>query len=203
MSWKAFIRRGVNLDSTFRCTLMCPNCPRQFVFTNYGKKVPGKDIDMESFKTMLKYFKEINFEGTYSDPVHHPKFIEMIQMCLVNNVRVEVQHSSAAKPYDWYIKAFKANPKANWRFSMDGLPSNSHIYRIHQDSPKLFKIMKESVKHLKKKPLWQYIVFKYNENDIDEAMKLADEIGIGFYILKSSRWIGKNDPYKPSKKWRA
>ena len=35
-------------------------------------------------------------------------------------------------------------------------------------------------------------------------MKLADEIGIGFYILKSSRWIGgPNDPYKPSKKWCA
>jgi len=201
MSWKAFIRRGVNLDGTFRCTLMCPNCPRQFVFTDFGKKVPGKDIDMKSFKKIIKYFTEINFEGQYSDPVHHPKFIEMIQMCLGNNVRVEVQHASAAKPYDWYIKAFKANPKAHWRFSIDGLPSNSHIYRIHQDAPKLFKVMKDSVKYLEKKPLWQYIVFKYNENNVDEAMKLADEIGVGFYIIKSARWMGKNDPYKPSEKW--
>ena len=201
MSWKAFIRRGVNLDGTFRCTLMCPNCPRQFVFTDFGKKVTGKDIDMKSFKKIIKYFTEINFEGQYSDPVHHPKFIEMIQMCLGNNVRVEVQHASAAKPYDWYIKAFKANPKAHWRFSIDGLPSNSHIYRIHQDAPKLLKVMKDSVKYLEKKPLWQYIVFKYNENNVDEAMKLADEIGVGFYIIKSARWMGKNDPYKPSEKW--
>ena len=201
MSYYDFVRRGVNLDGTFRCALMCPNCPRQFLFTDHGRKVPGKDITMKDFKKVLNYFNYINFEGTYSDPVHHPKFIEMLELCLSNNVQAEVQHASTAKPYDWYIKAFKANPKANWRFSIDGLPSNSHIYRIHQDAPKLFKVMKDSVKHLENKPTWQYIVFNYNENDVDEAMKLADEIGVNFYILKSNRWIGENDPLKPSKKW--
>ena len=201
MSYYDFVRRGVNLDGTFRCPLMCPNCARQFLFTDHGKKVPGKDITREDFKKVLNYFKEINFEGQLSDPVHHPNFIEMIELCLKNDVGVHVQHASAAKPFDWYIKAFKANPKAMWRFSIDGLPETSKEYRIYQNGPKLFKIMKESVKHLENKPTWQYIVFNYNENDIDEAMKLANEIGDNFYLLQSSRWMGPNDPYMPSAKW--
>jgi len=45
---------------------------------------------------------------------------------------------------------------------------------------------------------WNYIVFKYNEDDIDTAKKMAEENNIVFNLIQSSRWE-KNDEYKPSK----
>ena len=100
-------------------------------------------------------------------------------------------NASSAKSKEWYIEAFKANPNAVWCFGIDGLPEESKIYRINQDGAKLFDIMVESKKYLIHKPVWQYIVFKYNENSIDAAIALAREVEVDFYFVKSSRW--KND----------
>jgi hypothetical protein len=46
---------------------------------------------------------------------------------------------------------------------------------------------------------WQYIVFSYNENDIEEAEKMAIDNGITFMMTESSRWLSKDDPLRPSK----
>ena len=35
---------------------------------------------------------------------------------------------------------------------------------------------------------WKYIVFKYNQNNIDEAKSLAEHNGIKFKLVKSSRY---------------
>jgi len=202
MSLQHFTNRpGVNFDCTFRCPLMCPKCQRQRFYTHLNKKVPGDDVSIQNFKKIINFFKNVHFEGQYSDSVHHPKFIEMLKMCKVNNNEVRVQHSSAAKPIKWYKEAFEANKKVEWRFSMDGLPESSHQYRINQNGKKLFEIMKMAVNILEKKPFWQFIVFKYNENEINEAIELADKIGINFYTLQSSKWDGEDDPYRPSDKW--
>ena len=44
---------------------------------------------------------------------------------------------------------------------------------------------------------WQYIVFSYNEDHIEEAKKLAEDNNIKISIMSSSRW-SLNDPLKPS-----
>ena len=48
---------------------------------------------------------------------------------------------------------------------------------------------------------WSWIVFNFNEHQVDEASEFAKEIGINFEIVKSARWDGRNDPLLPSKKW--
>ena len=203
MNYKNFIKRdSINLDTTHRCSLLCPNCARQWDYVKEGKKVPGVDVPMNSFNKLIKYFNHINFEGQYSDPVHHPKFLEILKMCYDKEISVAVQHASAAKSEKWYIEAFKTNPSALWRFSIDGLPKDSHKYRINQDGEKLFRVMKECASIMKNKPLWQYIVFNYNENDIETCKQMARDIDVDFYVMKSSRWNGKDDPLMPSKEWR-
>ena len=214
MSYLNFTKRGFNLDCTFRCPLMCPNCARQAQYTNFNKKVPGQDLDIINFMKIIKFVKPhkdhlgrptstICFEGQHSDPVHHPKFLKMLKLCFEHKIVTSVQHASSAKPYSWYIKAFKINPFVKWRFSIDGLPKDSHKYRINQNGEKLFNIMKESTKHLSITPEWQYIIFDYNENDIPQAMELARQIGVRFYTIQSSRW-GKefDNSYLPSKKYQ-
>ena len=63
--------------------------------------------------------------------------------------------------------------------------------------------MLEGKKILTKAPIWQYIVFKYNENHQLQAKRMARENGLRFVIMKSSRWLNPdNDPLLPSKKNR-
>ena len=191
--------RGVNIDLSNRCPLECPRCMRQYLFKDNGLKVPGGDISIENFKKVVAFFDSFNFEGQLSDPVHHRSFIEILKICYESNKGVYVQNASSAKSKEWYIEAFKANPNATWRFSIDGLPEESKTYRINQDGLKLFDIMVESKKYLINKPVWQYIIFRYNENSIDAAIELAKEAGVKFYLIQSSRWFGLNDWLMPTK----
>ena len=197
-----FNRRVVNLDVTYLCALECPNCQRQFMVRDKGFAVTGEHLSKRNFKKVAEFFNYIDFEGQYSDPVHHPQFIEFLEICKDYNVSVEVHNASSVKPKKWYHQAFLANPNAKWIFAIDGLPENSSKYRINQDAQKLFDIMIDAKNYLDKKPIWQYIVFKYNENDIQKAIDMACEADVGFFTIYSARWLGDNDPYMPSQPYR-
>ncbi len=197
---KIFKRRKINLDITHRCPLECLSCQRWSSFISRGLKVPGQDLSTENFLKLVDKFDHLNFCGQVSDPVHHPKFTEFLEITRDRRKSVSVHHASAGKPLKWYPKAFNANPNARWIFGIDGLPEESNMYRINQDGEKLFEVMKVARGILKTKPVWQYIVFSYNEHHIPQAMQLAAEIDVEFMTLISSRWRGPNDPLKPKNK---
>ena len=160
------------------------------------------DDNLEDIKKLAAFYKCFDFCGQLSDPVHHPKFIEILAYLRSVNVKCYVHNASSAKSLDWYIKAWKANTSATWIFGIDGLPNESHKYRVNQDGEKLFKIMCESKKYLNTRSVWQYIIFNYNEDHLEEAKKMADEHDLFFIQKQSSRWLSHDDPYMPSKKYK-
>jgi len=191
-------RKGINVDISFRCPLECLRCQRYTSFSANGLKVPGEDMPLDRFEKILDRFDHINFCGQVSDPVHHPKFLEILKMCNDREKTISVHHASAGKPESWYPKAYAAAPRARWFFGLDGLPNESHKYRKNQDGEKMFRIMIEATKHLLTPPIWQYIVFSYNEDNVEEAVKLIEGIdNIMFRVIHSSRWLGDNDWLKP------
>mgnify|MGYP003633764663 FL=1 len=188
----------LNIDLTHRCPLECVRCGRQTSFRNRGLAVPGHDLSLDDFEKITNHFSQVSFCGQYSDPIHHPQFLDILAICKKKNINLEVHVASSFKPKKFFIDAFKTYPEASWVFGIDGLPEESHNYRVNQDGVKLFEIMLESKKHLKNKPNWQYIIFKYNENSINDAKILAKEHNLDFMIINSSRWISKNDYLRPS-----
>jgi len=190
-------RRSLNIDIGFRCPLECPRCQRQTQHRRFNKKVPGYDLSLNEIDKLSNFYKDFVFCGQLSDPVHHPKFPEILKMLHDKKNSCEVHNAASQKSLDWFVKCFKANPNANWIFGIDGLPEESCLYRINQDGVKLFNIMCESKKYLKIRPTWQYIAFSYNEKNIEKAKQLAIKNDIRFLLLQSSRWHTNKDPYKP------
>ena len=193
-----FSNRPVNIDSTFRCTLECPRCLRQ-VIRNKGEKVPGQDMPWGDFIKITNYFKTIYFCGDISDPIFNPLLIDMLKYCYENDIDVSVKTAASHKPISWYVDAFTANPDTHWTFGIDGLPKDSHKYRINQDGVKLFNIIKMGQEDLHMKKLhWEYIVFKYNEDDIEKAKELAKVNGIFLEVVQSGRWNLPIDELRPT-----
>ena len=62
----------------------------------------------------------------------------------------------------------------------------------------IFEIMKEAKKHLVTTPVWQCIRFNYNENDIETCKKMAEDEGLSFISVESSRWLSDDDPFMPT-----
>ena len=189
--------RGINIDISNRCPLQCMRCQRQTNFTLKGRKVYGRDATMDEIRKLSDHFTSFNFCGQLSDPVHHPKFVEILDYLYKKNIDVAIHNASSQKPERWYVKAFKAHPKAKWIFGIDGLPDESNLYRINQDGEKLFNVMLKAKEYLKKTPSWQYIVFSYNEDHIEQAQKMAKEHGLMMIMLHSSRWMSESDPLRP------
>ena len=177
-----FNRRSINIDISHRCALECPGCQRQHL-----DKIPGRDITMKEIEKLAKHFKRFIFCGQLSDPVHHPKFIEIITYLKNKNIEVDIHNASSTKSEKWYIEAFKANPDAQWTFGIDGLPHQSHQYRINQNGNKLFDIMNKAKEYLNTMPHWQYIKFDYNKDNVEVARRIAMQNNLGFIEIDSNR----------------
>lgn len=191
--------KKLNLDITHRCPLECHLCGRQRSFRNHGLSVPGRDLSISDFEKISDFFPNISFCGQYSDPIHHPRFLDILDICNKKNIDTEIHVASSHKKIQWFIDAFQICPDAEWIFAIDGLPKDSHKYRVNQDGLKIFEIMKESKKYLVKKPVWQYILFRYNQNDVKQATKIAHENGFAFYLIDSARF-DEGDPFEPTVK---
>lgn len=74
-----------------------------------------------------------------------------------------------------------------WVFAIDGLPKDSHKYRVNQDGEKLFDIMLKCAS-FGVSTTWQYIVFNYNQKDVEHCKKIAKEHNIKFMQIDSGRW---------------
>lgn len=162
-------------------------------------EIPGNDMTVSQFEKIVKHFAGVSFCGQISDPIFSPNLIEFLKMCKQNQKGCEVRTAASQKPILWYEQAFQANTDAKWVFGIDGLPHESFVYRVNQDGEKLFEIMLMA-KKLGIHAVWQYIVFRYNEDHIQEAKSLAQKHDIEFELHLSARWNKDNeyDWYKPT-----
>ena len=193
-----FYSKPINLDITNKCTLQCMTCPRQADW--YNKKL-YKDISTDDLVKISKTFSYIEFCGYQSDPIFHPDFIHFVFLLQMH--KLDIHTSASHKKKEFYEEAFSVSGKnTTWIFGLDGLPKDSHIHRVNQDGEHIFEMMKLGSK-MNVNIVWQYIVFNYNENDIDTAKNMAIDNDIKFKLSLSSRWFGGLEKLKPSEKYCA
>jgi len=91
-----FRQRGINIDTSFRCTLECPSCMRAD-YKRKNMKIPGRDMPLSDFYKIADFFKSVQFCGQISDPIFNPNIIEMLRYCYVNNVPVLVNTAASQR----------------------------------------------------------------------------------------------------------
>ena len=175
---------GIDLDLSNKCTNKCPGCLREKF-----DRVPGHDLTVSDMEKISDFFQAITFCGQVSDPVLHPKFHELLGICLKKNRKVVVHTAVTVRPKMWWTKSFILSRGKNieWVFAIDGLPKDSHKYRVNQDGEKLFEIMLKCAS-FGVPTTWQYIVFNYNQKDLEHCKEIAKKYNIKFMQIDSGRW---------------
>lgn len=191
-------KRHVNLDITHRCMLQCSRCMRTLAGKSVYKR--GSDLKVSNFNKICKSFDSILFCGQMGDPIYHPQFHDLLDTAIENNVHLSVATNGHGKKDTWWDISFEKMNKLNhkWTFGLDGLPEESCLHRINQDGEDVWRQMLRAVS-AGNIVEWQYIIFKYNEDNIKKASKMAKDNGMLFLLVESSRWLSDNDPLKPSK----
>ena len=184
--------RQINMDITNKCTLACETCERQWRLKKFGGKMPGGTLALKDFVKYFSFFDHFDFCGQVSDPSMHPQFKEMVQLINENNKSCAIHNAASHRPEKWYREIFKECSKSNdmieWYFGIDGLPKDSHKYRIRQDGEKLYRMMKMATQYIKPTNIkWKYIVFNYNQYNIEECKQMAADLGVVFNLVISRR----------------
>lgn len=197
--------RHIQLEFTNRCNLVCRYCSRQ----NYA----SKDIDLNRYdlpisvvEDILSYHHWINVIDcpTFSDSIfykHYHEVLDIMKYCMIDHYKLSTAATGRTK--SWWAKTQELWKELNASqtkviifWGIDGLEDTSKIHRVNQDWEEITSNMKIAAKN-GIECNWQYIPMKFNEHQIEEAKRMAEDWGVNFFLRASERFR-KNDPWIPT-----
>lgn len=195
--WKINEIEILDLEITSYCGLKCPGCFRQQVPSAnslFNKDIMSLDdikywfekIDFPSIRT-------INFCGSIDEPISHPDLLGIIDYFSTWNVYLHIATSGSVRNSRfWYklgqILKEKFPNHHSVTFGIDGIDKEtSERYRVNSNYDKVVDNYKSFIK-AGGQANWQFIVFDYNEDQIEAARKRSSEEGFKkFRLIYSHR----------------
>lgn len=185
-----------HIEPTSRCTLECPGCDRTWFKKTFGHQII-QDIDvdaLENFFVTNNFTKsQIRLCGNNGDPIYHRNFIKLITVLKSQDHAVRIHTNGSAKtPKFWQEVCDCLDDKDQVVFAIDGLEDTNSNYRKNANWQQIMDAVQTCVKqHIDTE--WQFIVFKYNQHQIDDARKMSVQLGMNnFRIHKSHRWLDES-----------
>jgi MoaA/NifB/PqqE/SkfB family radical SAM enzyme len=194
--------QGIHLEPTNICTLKCPGCPRTRFINQWPKNWRNHSIDT---KALLRFLDidlsgiRIELCGNYGDPIYHPDLAGLIHDLKTRGAMISLITNGGHRRRSWWQELVQElSSDDSVTFSIDGIPENFTQYRINGDWPTTQDAIEVCVK-APCKTVWSFIPFSYNENNIEQAKQLSQDLGIDqFQINRSSRFDEQTMHFKPS-----
>ncbi|HWY11290.1 MAG TPA: radical SAM/SPASM domain-containing protein [Bacteroidia bacterium] len=192
---KPFIKAlpiSISIEPTTSCNLRCPECPsglRQFTR-------PTGMLDQDFFKKIIAELKNTLVNLTFyfqGEPYLNPKFLDMVKHASENGI-FTITSTNAHYLNDENARKTVESKLDKLIISVDGTTQETYEqYRIGGDLNKVIEGTKNIVKWRKelksKRPLivFQFLVVKPNEHQINDVYKLAEELGVDDVKLKTAQ----------------
>ena len=192
VKYQRFVRP--NIDTSHRCVFKCPQCIRQK--TSSQEQIRRSfDLEEHNFKKILDYYANgITFCGQISDPIYHPNFLKLLKMCHGQGKAVRIATVGSGKSDAWWDEAFSYGQGENaWYFGVDGIDRKSELYRVGSNFEDVWKRMKQG-RDLGHVIVWQYIIFGYNEHEIDRAIEIAKQEDFSLLLINTNRGFRSDNP---------
>jgi len=196
----------LHLELTSRCNALCPMCARTTGLDHDGEllkkrdDLPLIDTDPQLLHDMLEDMKpfvpnHVFINGNFGDPIMYPHLLEVIKMYKDAGVpQITLSTNGGVHKEDWWIELANIMKKPDKViFAIDGLEDTNHLYRVNT---KWDIIMRNAKAFINAGGIarWDYIAFAHNEHQIEDARKLAEEMGfVKFRYKKSNRYVIPKD----------
>jgi MoaA/NifB/PqqE/SkfB family radical SAM enzyme len=182
----------MHIETTSRCTLACPACPRTWFSDKFGQPVPKKDLDLDALIQFLdceagNQISEFSLNGNHGDSIYYPRLFDLIEHYHGKKQFRISTNGSHQKESFWNRLAEVLGPSDTILFGIDGLQHNNHLYRRNSDWDSIMMaidIMSKTKVHL----IWKTLIFSYNEKEIDQIRSLAESKGMTFVADVTSRF---------------
>ncbi|MBI4383677.1 MAG: radical SAM protein [Nitrospinae bacterium] len=174
----------LSIDPTNHCNLRCPLCPTGLDDPNVERGL----MKLEQYKSVIdrlgKWLQSANLYS-WGEPLLNKSFVDMLRYTSKDPFRIRTISSanlnilSAAQ-----IEGLVASGLDKLIVSCDGVSQEVYEkYRVGGKVETVFENMKKLAAEKKRanspiRIVWNYLVMKHNEHEIDLAKKIAGEIGV-------------------------
>lgn len=183
---------SIAIEPTTSCNLRCPECPSGLrSFTR-----PTGMLQSELFKKTIDELADTLSYLTFyfqGEPYLHPQFLELVQYAASRKIYTATS-TNAHYLTDEMAKKTIESGLDRLIISIDG--TTQETYEAYRIGGKLDKVIdgamnivrwKKELKSLTPFVVFQFLVVKPNEHQVDAVHKLAKEIGIDYVALKTAQ----------------
>ena len=211
----------ISIDPTNHCDLKCPLCP-----TGLGDKTVERGLmKLEQFKQVLDrlgtWLQSVNMYS-WGEPLLNKSMVDMIRYSAQNHGIRTITSVHLNNLTDEQVIDLVTSGLDKLIVSVDGVTQEVYEkYRVGGHVEKVFANMKKLVAAKEKynssiRIIWNFLVMKQNEHQIQQAEKIAREIGVEISfgkmrtnlkddilstvennIEKDSQWIPENPEFNP------
>ena len=180
---------NVTFDITTYCNAGCPQCDRTSKTGGLGKRdwIPLVQWTAEQFKKAIqpedfKYIKTCMFTGSWGDPIMNKDIFEIVQYCVSHGAMVKIETNGSIRSEDWWWDfGVMGGRLLEVRFDVDGIDQEMHQkYRRFTNLQKVLDNM-YMISQTAAIVGTQTVVFKHNEEHLDDIEKLCRDWGSQFH----------------------
>jgi len=184
--------KRLHIETTNRCTLSCPACPRT-VWQEFTKRPLIKsDLDVDALEKFLdcesgRKITKFVLCGDYGDSIYYPDLLKLIKRFRDQVSFNIVTNGSRQTTKFWQNLSDVLTDKDKVIFSIDGLEHTNHLYRINSNWASIM----QGIDIISRGPAlmhWKTIVFRFNYDSLDKIKEFAESKGATFHAEKTHRY---------------
>lgn len=191
---------SISFEPTTSCNLRCPECPSGLRAFTRPTGMLNKDFFRETIDQLAPelLYLVFYFQG---EPYLNPAFLEMVRYATQKKIYTATS-TNAHYLNDENAKKTVESGLDRLIISIDG--TSQEVYQQYRVGGRLDKVLQGAAnivkwkKELKSKTpfiIFQFLVVRHNEHQIDEVKRLAREIGVDQVRLKTAQvYDFENDP---------
>jgi MoaA/NifB/PqqE/SkfB family radical SAM enzyme len=196
----------IMIEITSNCQAMCLDCGRNLdgVKLNPNLKFGTEgNMKFETFKnvfnrSVLPNIGKIHFDGNFGDSLIHPESMKFVKYIAQEFPGIEFEVNTNGGYHDtdyWHelgkITSTSFSNKDQVKFGIDGIDNETHDkYRRNVKFDKVIENAKAFISG-GGTPVWKFLEFEHNTDQIEQAKRLAKDLGFHKFSIKKTRWREK------------
>lgn len=155
-----------------------------------GSELTRSFIEQSIPKSFIKQLQRIRMCGNFGDPAAASEAISICESFRISNpsIHLSFHTNGGLRNPEWWFKLgrlFRGDADEIY-FALDGLEDTLSIYRRGVDYKKVISNALAAIR-AGARVHWVMLVFEHNEHQIDDARKLAKELGFFSFRLKATK----------------
>jgi MoaA/NifB/PqqE/SkfB family radical SAM enzyme len=145
-----------------------------------------------SLENIIKWFpsdfiesklSSVLLSGATAEPTLNPECIDIVTYFSRFIKDVSIDTNGSTNNEDWWYELGKTGCRVI--FAVDSIKPNNNLYRINANTDKIISNIKSFVKGGGVAE-WKMILFKHNQDEIDECRSISKELGCAYFTVRHS-----------------